>query len=59
MKRQIETCPSVNGFSHNIFYSSIAAILNFNFRLATFLCNNCYLFVFQEQKKYIVYHVGH
>ena len=51
MKRQIETCPSVNGFSHNIFYSSIAAILNFNFRLATFLCNNCYLFVFQEQKK--------
>ena len=41
----------MNGFSHNIFYSSIAAILNFNFRLATFLCNNCYLFVFQEQKK--------
>ena len=50
MKSQLETCPSVNGFSHNIFYSSIAAILNFNFRLATFLCNNCYLFVFQEQK---------
>ena len=42
------------------FYSFYRAILNFNFRLATFLyIGICYLFVFQEQKIHCLWDTEH